>query len=180
MCLLDVHVIEQPKHRSRSRSRDRDGNRDGKRSREDRSRDRDSASSKAEAVVQAALGGGTSALLPPPPQHGEGGEKSSKGREQASEGKDKDAIFRYQMDWAAIDRHQVVERKMRAWVVKKIKEYLGEEETTLIKFIMHHLAAHCKPEDLLTELRLVLEDDADIFVEKLWKVLIYHMVNAGQ
>jgi RNA-binding protein 25 len=131
--------------------------------------------------VQAALGGGTSALPPAPPQQGEGGEKSSKGKgEQASEGKDKDAIFRYQMDWAAIDRHQVVERKMRAWVVKKIKEYLGEEETTLIKFIMHHLAAHCKPEDLLTELRLVLEDDADIFVEKLWKVLIYHMVNAGQ
>lgn len=89
--------------------------------------------------------------------------------------KDKDELFKFPVDWTIVERHDLIQGKLRPWVVKKIKEYLGEEEKTLIDFITHQLARHCKPKDLLNELRLVLEEDADLFVQKLWRILIYHV-----
>jgi hypothetical protein len=38
---------------------------------------------------------------------------------------------------------------MKGWVVKKMVEYLGEEEATLTEFILSKLKKRCKPEELL-------------------------------
>ena len=39
---------------------------------------------------------------------------------------------------------------MRAWVLKKMNEYLGEEEHTLTDFILSKLQRKCQPKELLT------------------------------
>ena len=39
---------------------------------------------------------------------------------------------------------------MRAWTLKKICEYLGEEEHTLTDFILTKLHRKCQPTELLT------------------------------
>lgn len=44
---------------------------------------------------------------------------------------------------------QVVGTKMRPWIEKKMVEYLGEEEKTLVDFIVAKLTNHCSPNDLL-------------------------------
>jgi RNA-binding protein 25 len=41
---------------------------------------------------------------------------------------------------------------MRSWVLKKMVEYLGEEEPTLTDFILSKLQKRCQPHELLTEL----------------------------
>jgi len=58
-------------------------------------------------------------------------------------------------------------------------DLLSQEEQTLIDFITNKLTRHCSPHDLLSDLRMVLEDDADVFVQKLWKILIFYAISEG-
>lgn len=70
----------------------------------------------------------------------------------------------------------VVEDKMRPWVKKKIMEFLGEEEATLIDYICKKLTENVSPEELLSLLAYVLEDEAIDFVIRLWRMLIYNLL----
>jgi len=71
---------------------------------------------------------------------------------------------------------KLVENKMRPWVKKKIVEFLGEEEQTLIDFICKKLTEHTPPEEVLNLLGYVLEDEATDFVIRMWRMLIYNML----
>jgi RNA-binding protein 25 len=71
----------------------------------------------------------------------------------------------------------VVEGKMRPWVIKKIMEYLGEEEKTLVDFILSKIAGHKPPTEILDQLSLVLDEEAEGFVIKLWRALIFEMLS---
>ncbi len=68
---------------------------------------------------------------------------------------------------------------MKPWVTKKIVDYLGEEENTLIDFIMGKIAAHTVPSEILQQLTLVLDEEAEIFVVKMWRMLVYEMYTSG-
>ena len=63
--------------------------------------------------------------------------------------------------------------------MKKMREYLGEEEQTLTDFILTKLHKRCAPSELLTELSAVLDEDALPFVVKLWRMLIYSTLTAA-
>ena len=76
-------------------------------------------------------------------------------------------------------QHKIIERKMKPWVTKKILEYLGEEEKTLIDFIMGKIAGHTAPGEILQQLALVLDEEADMFVLKMWRMLVYEMYTAS-
>ncbi|CAM9335322.1 unnamed protein product, partial [Heterosigma akashiwo] len=88
----------------------------------------------------------------------------------------KAALFAYPVAWAVVDEHDIIKSKLKAWIVKKIVEFLGEEEETLIDFICSKLISHADPESILEELKLVLDDDAEIFMVKLWRMLIFHVL----
>jgi RNA-binding protein 25 len=87
--------------------------------------------------------------------------------------KGKTELFAYPIDWSVVDSRGLVESKMKQWVVKKIVEYLGEEEETLIDFVVSKLKEHAQPDAILEELALVLEEDAEIFMTKMWRALIF-------
>ena len=89
---------------------------------------------------------------------------------------DKDKLFAYEVDWHSADRYSVIDSALKSWVVRKMVEYLGEEEATLTDFIMNKLNSHCRPQELLTELMPVLDEDAEQFVIKLWRMLIYSIL----
>jgi len=59
---------------------------------------------------------------------------------------------------------------------KKIVEFLGEEEPTLIEYICKKLTDHNTPQDILEQLQLVLDEEANIFVIKMWRMLIFNML----
>ena len=88
-------------------------------------------------------------------------------------------LFAHPVDWAAVEAHKVVDGTMRAWTLKKMKEYLGEEERTLTEFILAKLHRRCAPGELLTELAAVLDEDAQPFCVKLWRMLIYSAATAA-
>jgi PWI domain len=55
----------------------------------------------------------------------------------------------------------------------QVRDYLGEEEPSLIDFVCMKLEAEAKPQTILDELKLVLEEDAEVFTTKLWRMLLF-------
>ncbi|ETW10158.1 hypothetical protein H310_00528 [Aphanomyces invadans] len=91
---------------------------------------------------------------------------------------DKKGLFKYPVDWSAAEKYKVVEEKMTPWVTKKIVEYLGEEESTLIGFVLRQLHQRTAPQAIVDELVPVLEQDAETFVLTMWRKLIFEVLRA--
>lgn len=64
---------------------------------------------------------------------------------------------------------------MRPWISKKITEFLGEEETTLVDFIVERFREHVKAEKMLDVLQRILDEEAEMFVLKMWRMLIFEI-----
>jgi hypothetical protein len=64
-------------------------------------------------------------------------------------------------------------QELRKWVAEKIVEYLGEEEATLIDFVMDQVFnKRCAPQQILEEMEMVLDEAAEDFVIQLWCILL--------
>jgi len=62
--------------------------------------------------------------------------------------------------------------KLKEWITGHIVDLLGEEETTLIEFLYSNTTTNkMVPQDLINELKLVLEEDAEDFIIKLYKYI---------
>ncbi len=59
-----------------------------------------------------------------------------------------------------------------------IVEYLGEEEPSLVQFIISKIEEQVGPVPLVEELLPVLDEDAEQFVAKLWRYIIVTAVKA--
>lgn len=71
-------------------------------------------------------------------------------------------------------QHELHER-MRPWISKKITEFLGEEETTLVDYIVSSTQDHVKASQMLEMLQVILDDEAEMFVLKMWRMLIFEI-----
>ncbi|XP_015111290.1 RNA-binding protein 25 [Diachasma alloeum] len=87
---------------------------------------------------------------------------------------DKNALFAYQLDWAVID-NALMEKRIRPWINKKIIEYIGEPEPTLVDFICSKVMAGSSPQGILDDVQMVLDEEAEVFVVKMWRLLIYEV-----
>ncbi|MCO5564334.1 hypothetical protein L7F22_017994 [Adiantum nelumboides] len=65
--------------------------------------------------------------------------------------------------------------RVRPWVSKKISEFLGEEEATLVDFIITSAKKHTTPTHLLELLENIFVEEAELFVVKFWRVVIYEI-----
>ncbi|KAL0888978.1 hypothetical protein Bca101_012961 [Brassica carinata] len=94
--------------------------------------------------------------------------------------KTKEELFSYEINWAMYDKHLLHER-MRPWISKKIMEFLGEEEATLVDFIVSNTQQHVKASQMLELLQSILDEEAEMFVLKMWRMLIFEIkrVEAG-
>ncbi|KAJ7953633.1 RNA-binding protein 25 [Quillaja saponaria] len=88
--------------------------------------------------------------------------------------KTKEELFSYDINWAVYDKHELHER-MRPWISKKITEFLGEEETTLVDYIVSSTQDHVKASQMLELLQSILDDEAEMFVLKMWRMLIFEI-----
>mmetsp|Transcript_24578 Transcript_24578/g.84117 ORF Transcript_24578/g.84117 Transcript_24578/m.84117 type:complete len:216 (+) Transcript_24578:439-1086(+) len=93
---------------------------------------------------------------------------------------DPTALFALAVDWDVVEKRGLVRSRLRPWICKKIAEYLGEEEPTLIDFVTTQLERRAAPQAIQAELALVLEDDAATLVAKLWRVLHFHILKANE
>eukprot|EP00573_Skeletonema_grethae_P005664 CAMPEP_0201712612 /NCGR_PEP_ID=MMETSP0578-20130828/59730_1 /ASSEMBLY_ACC=CAM_ASM_000663 /TAXON_ID=267565 /ORGANISM="Skeletonema grethea, Strain CCMP 1804" /LENGTH=638 /DNA_ID=CAMNT_0048201673 /DNA_START=1 /DNA_END=1917 /DNA_ORIENTATION=- len=63
---------------------------------------------------------------------------------------------------------------LKTYITAQIVDYLGEEETTLIEFIMKELAKDggCSTSSMLDEMKMVLDEDAEDFVVNLYRKMV--------
>ena len=85
-------------------------------------------------------------------------------------------IFNYSIDWEMIDKNNIVENKIRPLVAKSIRELLGVEDDIVIDLIVKKVASHCSAQDMLDKTKEFLEGDAEKFVIKTWRALIFEQV----
>ncbi|KAK3123402.1 hypothetical protein QOZ80_8AG0630090 [Eleusine coracana subsp. coracana] len=92
----------------------------------------------------------------------------------------KEELFAYDINWAVYDKHELHER-MRPWISKKIIEFIGEEESTLVDYIVSCTKDHVQAEKMLELLQSILDVEAEMFVLKMWRMLIFEIkkVEAG-
>ncbi|KAL7091656.1 hypothetical protein ACP275_12G118800 [Erythranthe tilingii] len=88
--------------------------------------------------------------------------------------KSKDELFSYEINWVVYDQNALHER-MRPWVSKKITDFLGEEEVTLVDYIVSSTQEHVDAGEMLERLQSILDDEAEMFVLKMWRMLIFEI-----
>lgn len=66
----------------------------------------------------------------------------------------KSDLFNYKLDWKEID-NGLIEKKIRPWINKKIIEYIGEPEPTLVDFICSKVLAGSTPQGILDDVQMV-------------------------
>ncbi|XP_037049095.1 RNA-binding protein 25 isoform X2 [Bradysia coprophila] len=86
----------------------------------------------------------------------------------------KNDLFSYKLDWNEID-NVLMEKKIRPWINKKIIEYIGEPEPTLVDFICSKVLAGSTAQGILDDVQMVLDEEAEVFVVKMWRLLIYEV-----
>ncbi|VVD03807.1 unnamed protein product, partial [Leptidea sinapis] len=86
----------------------------------------------------------------------------------------KELLFQYKLDTDQIDNN-LMEKKIRPWINKKIIEYIGEPEPTLVDFICSKVLAGSAPQGILDDVQMVLDEEAEVFVVKMWRLLIYEL-----
>ena len=123
--------------------------------------------------------------LPPPTKVDEKKEKSADDKRKHIKSliekipTDKAALFAYTVDWDLVD-NTLMEKRIRPWVHKKIAEYIGEPEPTLTDFICSKVLAGSQPKAILEDVQMVLDEEAEVFVVKMWRLLIYEIENKKQ
>lgn len=89
---------------------------------------------------------------------------------------DKARAFAFKINWDVVEAHNIVEKKLRPWVKKKVFEYLGSEEQGMLEFIIRKVNARTSPESILAELEGFLDDEAANFTLKMWRMLIFEVL----
>lgn len=92
---------------------------------------------------------------------------------------DREGLCRWDVKWDFLHEY-VISNKIRPFVVKKVVEYLGEEETDLVQFTMDLIKRRTPAAKVIDELQGALDDEAEIFVMKLWRMVIFESESRAQ
>ena len=85
---------------------------------------------------------------------------------------DKVDVFAYAVDWDVLD-DQMIESRLKPWVNRKITEFIGEPEPTLVDFVCSKVQKKTAAATILADVEAVLDEEAEMFVMKMWRLIIY-------
>lgn len=85
-----------------------------------------------------------------------------------------DELEHYAVKWEYLDAAgKEVQRKVKSWIGKKIKDLMGEEEESFCDFIYQQIVSRKRPKEFVDNLQEVLDEDTEPFVIKLFGVIIF-------
>ena len=82
------------------------------------------------------------------------------------------ALFAYPIKWDSVDS-SMIDTQIRPFVERKVVEYLGVQEDLLVDAVLEGVRNKKKPEEIVGELEPALEDDAEVLVKKVWRLLVF-------
>lgn len=63
-------------------------------------------------------------------------------------------LFASRIYWEIVDEF-FIEKKIKPWIQKKINEYIGENEPSLVQFICEKINNKTEPQQILSDLKMV-------------------------
>ncbi|KAI9037966.1 uncharacterized protein KD926_011398 [Aspergillus affinis] len=85
---------------------------------------------------------------------------------------DKEGLWKWDVKWEFVDEN-VVSEQLKPFVEKKIVEYLGVQEQMLVDVVEEHIRKHGSPQELVEQLEEALDEEAEVLVRKLWRMIIF-------
>ncbi|MCJ1460978.1 hypothetical protein MMC28_011360 [Mycoblastus sanguinarius] len=85
---------------------------------------------------------------------------------------DKDGLWKWPVKWEFVDE-TVLSEQLKPFVEKKIVEYLGVQEQMLVEVVEDHIRKRGEPQALVGELEGALDEEAEVLVKKLWRMIIF-------
>jgi RNA-binding protein 25 len=85
---------------------------------------------------------------------------------------DKVGLWKWRVQWEFLSKN-LLENKLTPFVAKKVVEYIGTEEKDLVEHIIEAVASRSGAQAVLNGLKGALAEDAEIFVIKLWRMVVY-------
>ncbi|CAD7931272.1 unnamed protein product [Amoebophrya sp. A25] len=86
------------------------------------------------------------------------------------------AVFGYRINWAVLEKHNLLENKVQPWISKKVKELYDKEEKGVIDYIFNTVLkvrdGSITTDDMLRELEKFLDEETQNLCIKLWRVII--------
>lgn len=88
---------------------------------------------------------------------------------------DKEALWKWDVQWEYLSPSQndIIEERLKPFVEKKIVEYLGVQEQMLVDVVVTALKDQKKPQELVQQLEGALEEEAEVLVRKLWRMVVF-------
>ncbi|KAH8690758.1 hypothetical protein BGW36DRAFT_389273 [Talaromyces proteolyticus] len=84
----------------------------------------------------------------------------------------KEGLWKWEVKWEFVDE-SVLGDQLKPFVEKKIMEYLGVQEQMLVDVVEEHLRRHGPPQELVEQLAEALDEEAEVLVKKLWRMIIF-------
>ncbi|MCJ1478526.1 hypothetical protein MMC13_007206 [Lambiella insularis] len=85
---------------------------------------------------------------------------------------EKDGLWKWPVKWDFVDE-TVLSEQLKPFVEKKIVEYLGVQEQMLVEVVEEHIRKRGGPLELVEQLEGALDDEAEVLVKKLWRMIIF-------
>lgn len=85
---------------------------------------------------------------------------------------DRAKLFAYPVHWEAADT-VLIDTRIRPWIDRKIAEFLGGADPWAVNHICDKIAKAVQPASLLADIEKLLDEEAEMFVKKLWRLVIY-------
>ncbi|KAF9579903.1 hypothetical protein BGW38_003655 [Lunasporangiospora selenospora] len=88
---------------------------------------------------------------------------------------DAQGLWNWSIQWQYVEEenHRMLKEKIQPFAGKKVVELLGVQEDDLTNFVVKHIKDKKPPQDLVAELRGALDNEADVLVMKIWRMLIF-------
>ncbi len=103
--------------------------------------------------------------------------------------KSKEDLFKFSIDWSVVYKYNILENKIKPWIGKKLKEYIGEDEPNLVAMIIKKLGNKASPYEIMEKIKVVFDEDTEVlilifyifiqdFMIKLWKTFVFEILKA--
>ena len=76
--------------------------------------------------------------------------------------KTKEDLFKFSIDWNVVYKYNILESKIKPWLGKKLKEYIGEDEPNLIAMIIKKLGNKASPYEIMEKIKIVFDEDTEV------------------
>ncbi|KFY07188.1 hypothetical protein V492_07368 [Pseudogymnoascus sp. VKM F-4246] len=85
---------------------------------------------------------------------------------------DRQGLWDWTVQWEFMDESTIKE-KLRPFVERKIVEYLGVQEQTIVEVVEDHVRRRGGAAELVEALEGALDEEAEVLVKKLWRMIIF-------